>query len=145
MNPTERPASKTAATWQAYSDAYRGRYGVDPVRNRAVNGQLANFIDRIPADEAPAVAAFYVDHPNALYCNAQHPVNLMLRDAESLRTQWTTGRKVLARNGNTHSVEPEWRREQRERTEAFAGPAAAKRRQTTIDMEASNAPADLLG
>lgn len=43
-------------------------------------------------------------------------------------------------------TEPEWRREQRERNEAFLGPAAARRRTTTtVDMEAHDAPAKLLG
>lgn len=41
--------------------------------------------------------------------------------------------------------EPAWRTAERERNEAFLGPAAAKRRATTIDTEASNAAPDLLG
>ena len=41
--------------------------------------------------------------------------------------------------------EPEWRREQRERNEAFLGPAAAKRSATTIDMEATDATPRLVG
>ena len=43
------------------------------------------------------------------------------------------------------STEPEWRREQRERNEAFLGPAAAKRRTTTVDMEATDAAPRLVG
>lgn len=42
--------------------------------------------------------------------------------------------------------EPEWRREQRERNEAFLGPAAAKRRRPDIiDMEASDATPRIVG
>lgn len=42
---------------------------------------------------------------------------------------------------NGHSTEPDWVRERRERTEQFAGPAAAKRQAqtTTIDMESPDA------
>ena len=47
---------------------------------------------------------------------------------------------------NGHAAEPAWRTAQRERNEAFLGPAAAKRRTpTTIDAEASHAAPDLLG
>jgi hypothetical protein len=94
--PRSKPAAEapTNATWTSYAEAYSRRYGVEPVRNRTVNGQLAQFIARIPADEAPSVAACYVAHENPLYRNAQHPVNLLLRDAESLRTQCVTGRTV---------------------------------------------------
>ena len=44
-----------------------------------------------------------------------------------------------------HQAEPEWRREQRERTAAFAGSAAAKRQTEIIDMEPSDAPSRLVG
>jgi hypothetical protein len=84
----------TAATWAAYSMAYRKRYGVEPVRNAKVNGQLANFITRISVEEAPAVAAHYVDSNAKLYVAAGHPVDLLLRDAEKLRTEWATDRRV---------------------------------------------------
>lgn len=89
-----KPEAPTNATWTAYATAYERRYGIAPVRNRTVNGQLANFVERIPRDEAPSVAQFYVEHDNQLYRNAQHPVNLMLRDAESLRTQCMTGTRA---------------------------------------------------
>jgi hypothetical protein len=83
-----------AETWQAYSAAYRQRYGVEPLRNAKVNGMLAHFVGRVPHDEAPAVAAFYVGHNKQLYNSARHCVDLLLRDAEGLRTEWATGSKV---------------------------------------------------
>jgi uncharacterized protein YdaU (DUF1376 family) len=46
----------------------------------------------------------------------------------------------------TQAAEPAWRCEQRERTEAFAGPAAARRHKgNVIDMEAISATARILG
>jgi hypothetical protein len=89
---TAAPAS--GETWISYADAYKHRYGVTPVRNARVNGQLAQFVGRISAGEAPCVAAFYVRHQNGLYVAAMHPTNLMLRDAEKLRTEWATNRQV---------------------------------------------------
>jgi hypothetical protein len=88
------PAAPTAAVWAAYAEAYQKRYQAAPVRNAMVNGQLAKFVARLPADEAPHVACFYVGHQNGLYVAAMHPVNILLRDAEKLRTEWATKRQV---------------------------------------------------
>lgn len=85
---------KIAETWRFYDGAYYRRYGVHPVRNATVNGQLAQFVKRLGAKEAPPVAQFYVSHSRGLYISAKHPVNLLLRDAEGLRTEWATGRAV---------------------------------------------------
>jgi hypothetical protein len=92
--PAAKAEGRTLAVWRSYSDAYRERYSVDPVRNRTVNSHLANFVDRIGADEAPGVAAFYVHSNRQLYVAAKHATNLLLRDAEGLRTEWATGRSL---------------------------------------------------
>lgn len=94
-----RPIS--AATWDAYSQAYERRYNTKPVRNKTVNGQLANFVKRLGESEAPLVAEFYVNHPNAFYVRNMHAVGVMLRDAEKLRTEWFTGRIVTQREANS--------------------------------------------
>lgn len=85
-----KPESKTAAIWAAYAIAYQGQYSVEPVRNAKVNGQLSQVIDRIGADEAPHVAAFYVRHKNAFYVRKMHSVDSLLADCEKLRTEWAT-------------------------------------------------------
>lgn len=130
----------TSAVWDSYAAAYERRYGVQPVRNASVNGQLSQFVSRVPIEEAPAIAAFYVGHENQLYRNAQHPVNLLLRDAESLRTQWVTGRSVLqVARPSPAATESAYQRGARERMAAFA-PGVAARAPTpqpeTIDVDA---------
>ncbi len=52
---------------------------------------LARFLERIPVAEAPSIAAFYVRSNRGLYASAKHCVDLLLRDAEALRTEWATG------------------------------------------------------
>jgi hypothetical protein len=93
-----RPAGQvvplTADVWNAYAQAYQQRYSVPPVRNKRVNGMLAQFVERVGAEEAPAIADFYVRHSRGLYVSARHDVTLLLRDAEGLRTEWATGRRV---------------------------------------------------
>ena len=64
------------------------------MRNATVNGQLSQLVGRLGAQESPGVARFYVGHQRQDYVRALHPVGLMLRDAEALRTAWATGRQV---------------------------------------------------
>jgi hypothetical protein len=90
----EGTPAPSAEVWVSYAKAYADRYGASPVRNASVNAQLAQFVGRIGADEAPQVAAFYLTHQNSLYVAAMHPTNLLLRDAEKLRTEWATNRQV---------------------------------------------------
>jgi hypothetical protein len=87
---------KTAAVWESYKNAYFQRYGVDPVRNSKVSGMLGLFVDRVGSEEAPHIAAHYVQHQQALYVRARHCVDLLLRDAEGLRMEWATGKNVTA-------------------------------------------------
>lgn len=88
-----RPA-ETGATWEAYCGAFKSRYGVDPVRNARVNGQLASLVRCVGATEAPGVAAFFVAHNRSVYVQAKHSTSLLARDAEGLRTEWATGTRV---------------------------------------------------
>ena len=83
---------KTTETWDAYASAYAQRYGISPVRNAKINGMLARFLQRVPLDEAPQIAAFYLRSNRQLYVAAKHCVDLLLRDAEGLRTEWATGK-----------------------------------------------------
>jgi len=87
---------KSAAAWEAYCAAHYDRYGVDPVRNAKVNGMLCRLVDRLGAADAAAVAGWYVEHPDALYVRSGHTIDLLLRDAEKLRTEWATNRRTTA-------------------------------------------------
>lgn len=92
IEPELQAASK--ATWHAYGQAYFSRYGTEPVRNAKVSSMIKLFVQRIGMEEAPLVATFYVAHNEKFYVQKSHPVDLMLKDAEGLRTQWATGRSM---------------------------------------------------
>lgn len=83
-------------TWGRYSEAYAVRYGEPPVRNAKVSGQVKQFCQRVPAIEAPAIAAFFVGHNAGFYVSKGHAVGLLLADAEKLRTEWATNRTITA-------------------------------------------------
>lgn len=86
--------SKSGFAWNAYAAAYRLRYGTDPVRNSKANKILCLLVDRLGADEAPQVAAWYVRHQGAWYVRNGHSLDQLLKDAEKLRTEWATGNSV---------------------------------------------------
>lgn len=71
----------------AYASAYRKRYGVEPTLNPKVLGQFTNLVSRLGAAAAP-VAAFYVEHGRKVYVDSTHCVDLLLRDAEGLHTEY---------------------------------------------------------
>ncbi|HYC99719.1 MAG TPA: hypothetical protein VEB22_00700 [Phycisphaerales bacterium] len=88
------PETKTGRTWSAYAAAYRARYGEEPARNAQGFGICSRLVDRLGADEAPEVAAFYLGHNDSFYVRSLHPLALLLRDAEKLRTEWKVGRQM---------------------------------------------------
>ena len=88
-----KPRVSTVSPWTAYSAAYRGRYGVDPVRNGTINGQLAHLVRRL-GDEAPDVIRYYLDLEDGLYRREGHSVGMLLKHCEHLRTLWARARKA---------------------------------------------------
>lgn len=87
---TEKPPTETGPTWAAYANAYQDRYSVMPVRNAKVNSQISQLVKRLGAEEAPLVAAYFARHNGRWYVQKLHPVDLLLADAEKLRTEWAT-------------------------------------------------------
>lgn len=98
----EAKISKSAPVWEAYARAFMLRYGAEPPRNAKVNALLCQLVDRLGVEDAPHVAAFYVEHDGRWYVEKGHSVAVMVTDAEKLRTEWATGRTVtpLRRTGS---------------------------------------------
>ncbi len=109
-NKSKKPESKTAATWESFSNAYRKRYGSDPVRNATTNSQMSNFVKRIGEEESPGVAEFYVSLVDQFYLNACHSTGILLRDCEKLRTMWANG----IRNTKVDAKTSHWREQARQ-------------------------------
>lgn len=96
------------------------------------------------AKKAP-VTATVLQGAQAEAAKARMTLEAFLRVWCSLGWQGLTAEKLPSEKrvnvANGHHAEPAWRTEQRERMQAFAGPAAAKRPaiQTAIDMETPDA------
>lgn len=93
---TEERRKNARAVWQAYSAAYLIRYGEEPIRNAKTNSIVILLLDRLPMAEAPSVAAHFVRSQNAYYVGRGHTIDLLLADAEKLRTEWATNRHGTA-------------------------------------------------
>lgn len=91
-----KPPTDGSRVWEAYAEAYRDKYGVDPVRNATVNAQCGQLVARLGVKDAVDVAKFYVGHADRFYVAKHHSLGLCLKDAESLRTQMVRGRAVTS-------------------------------------------------
>ncbi|KTT24237.1 prophage PssSM-02, phage replication protein [Pseudomonas oryzihabitans] len=87
-------ACKTFKAWANYAMAYRKRYGQWPVWNAKVAGLLGQLIERLGAEEAPRVAAYYLNVNDARIVQDLHGLGRLLQNAESYRTQWATNRQM---------------------------------------------------
>jgi hypothetical protein len=91
-----RPKPQTNPVWEAYAVSYENRYRVAPIRNAKINGQLALLLGRVPVEEAPLIAAFYVTHNGRFYVEKGHAIDYLLRDAEKIRTEFVTRKQFTS-------------------------------------------------
>lgn len=89
---------KTFKAWANYAMAYRKRYKAWPVWNAKVGGQVSQLIERLGADVAHSVAAYYLTINDSSLINDCHSLSSLLSKAEGFHTQWLTGRQM---NGTT--------------------------------------------
>jgi hypothetical protein len=87
-------SAKTFRAWANYAMAYRKRYNIWPAWNAKAGANLSSLIDRIGADDAPRVAAFYVCINDARLIRECHPLGILLSGCEGYRTQYLTGRQI---------------------------------------------------
>ena len=85
---------KTFKAWANYAMAYRKRYGTWPVWNATVGGQLGKLIDRLGADVAHHVAAYFLTIDDSRLINGCHGIGDLLVKAEAYHTQWATNRRM---------------------------------------------------
>jgi len=77
-------------TWAAYSDAYKIRYSVEPIRCAATNAMIKRIVAAL-GKESPQVATFFVSHNGHKYVSAMHQIGYFASDCAKLRTEWATG------------------------------------------------------
>lgn len=83
-----------AETWSVYSNSYFVRYQSEAPSNARNNSLCLQLVKLVGEQEAPYVANYYVRHNDAFYVQAMHPLNLLVRDAQKLHTEWKTGTQM---------------------------------------------------
>lgn len=81
-------------TWAAYAECYQRKMGQPPIRNAKTNSLIKQFVQRLGAQDAPHVIAFFVNHPNPYYMGRLYQLEMAVKDAESLHTQWANNTPI---------------------------------------------------
>lgn len=87
-------ATPGSLVWDAYSMAYRNRYGMDPLRNAKVNGQCSQIANQVGADTGRELAAYYLTRNDVMYVKSSHTLGLCLLDLQKLNTERYNGNVV---------------------------------------------------
>ena len=95
------PPGRGVPVWEAYREAFVGRYGREPVRNSSVNTACAQLVDRLGVDDAVKVARFYLTHNGRWYVQNVHMLRYAVKDAEALHTQMLAGHRVSTAEATT--------------------------------------------
>lgn len=92
----KKSAGVSTPTWDAYSQSYLKRYGVEPRRSSKISTSLVRMVEHIGVDSAPLVAAYYPTSNYQFYVARGHPIELMVADAQKLLTEAQTGKRATA-------------------------------------------------
>ncbi len=93
---TKPNTEENRKVWEAYFNAYRLRYGIDPLRNKTVNSKISRLRDSLGTEEAIKVVEFYLTHNDGFYLKKTHEIGLCLKDADTLRTQMLRGKAITS-------------------------------------------------
>lgn len=84
--PKKQANPENISTWNAYKQAYFAKYGVEPLRNAKVNGQVASLVKSVGGDIAPVLAAYYVSHNNSWFTQKRHDFGVLLANYQQVYT-----------------------------------------------------------
>jgi hypothetical protein len=99
--PEPEKKSVSQKIWESYENAYWDRYQTAPLRNAEVNSKIKQLASRLPGEDAPFVAEFYVRHNHRYYVDKKHPIGLLLADAQKVWTEWKAGKAETSSDANT--------------------------------------------
>lgn len=89
--PENEVLTPVQMVWQAYKQAYIHRYGIEPLRNAKIFGQIKNFVAMVGEKDAPHIVAYYVSHNRALYIQRGHDIGTLLIHAQVIAKDYYTG------------------------------------------------------
>lgn len=81
---------------EAYFNAYRLRYGIEPISNASFNSQVSNLRKKIGVNEAVQLVEFYLKHNDGFYLKNTHSFGLCLSNVDTLRTQMLRNQPITS-------------------------------------------------
>lgn len=86
--------SPTNIIWEAYRQAYLGKWTVEPERNAMINTLILNISRRIPMETAPELVHFFLQQNDSWYLREMHHIRCLAKDCEMLLTRMKTNRII---------------------------------------------------
>lgn len=86
-----------AQVWDAYAEAYKKRWQVEPVRNATTNNQAKQLVARVGFEPAIELVRFYMIQTDAFYVRSMHQLGICLKDCEMLYTRLRSGQNITKR------------------------------------------------
>jgi hypothetical protein len=90
----QKREAKGSATWAAYSESYKMRYGNAPTRNAKTSSLCVKLVDALGIEDAPRVASYYPTSNYGYYVSRGHPLDACLADCQKLLTELNTGNRT---------------------------------------------------
>lgn len=88
---------------EAYINAFRLRYGVEPATNNAAfNSQVSNLRKKIGVDKSVELVKFYLTHEDFFFVKNTHSFGICLSKAETLYTQMQRDERVTNTVAKSH-------------------------------------------
>jgi hypothetical protein len=87
-------AKSTLLVWEPYKVAYQARYGHEPLRNAKINSSAKRLCSEVPESEIAELIQFYLTL-TGYYQQRCHDLPLLLKDIQSIRTNWIRKKEGL--------------------------------------------------
>lgn len=94
----EKSAEATSDVWRLWCDAYRNRYNVDYPRNAKNNALIKTLVEKIGVENAKKVIPFYTRALDPWIVSRQHPLEVLVKDAESWVAREANGQLLISRS-----------------------------------------------
>ncbi|ORF28277.1 helix-turn-helix domain-containing protein [Snodgrassella alvi] len=86
--------SDNVACWEVYVEAYKNRYGCEPLPNAKTWGQVAIFVRYVGKDIALALAKYFLSHNDSWFVKRRHDFGCLLNSYQQVLTDMQRGEQM---------------------------------------------------
>jgi hypothetical protein len=93
--PPEEKTEKRRAVWEAYNRLFSERYGVEPLRGKSVNIQIARIGDELPASDIEGTLRAYFGDQSPWLVAQKHPVGVLVKQVNAHYARFKANEKRI--------------------------------------------------